>query len=63
MQFKPQTHTLKTRNSIIIRELETKEGQDLAKLKRSYINNTTSIPLLLEEYPNDPLKESRLIKG
>jgi len=61
MNFQPKTYTLKNGRSISIRIPTSDEAQQLIDLKRSYIKNTTTIPLNLEEYPSDINKEINLI--
>jgi len=61
MKFQPKTYKLKTGSSIKLRIPQLEEAQKLGNLKRSYIKNTTTIPLELEEYPNDIEHESNLI--
>lgn len=61
MKFQPKTYLTKTGNSITIRIPEISEAQKLIDLKRSYIKNTTTIPMNLEEYPIDLQKEAALI--
>lgn len=62
MQFHPKACLLKSGKSVKIRTIEIGEARKLIDLKRSYLKNTTTIPLRLDEYPNDLSKESRLIK-
>ena len=61
MKFQPKTHILKSGISISIRTPVKEEAQRLVRLKRSYIENTSTIPMNLEEYPDDPNNELRLI--
>ena len=61
MKFESKTYQLKSGKSIVIREVETHEAEKLIDLKMSYIKNTTTIPLLLEEYQNNPKVELKLI--
>lgn len=61
MEFEPKTFISKTGNSIKIRVPEITEAQQLSELKRSYIKNTTTIPINLDEYPIDLKKEAQLI--
>ena len=61
MKYQPQTYTLKSGNSIRIRGINTGESQKLLDLKRSYIGDTRTIPLTMEEYPDNIEKETRLI--
>lgn len=61
MKFKLNTYTLKTGHSIKIRIPALEESQKLIDLKRSYIKNTTTIPMKLDEYTNDAKDELSLI--
>ena len=61
MKFQQKTYKLKNGSPINIRTAEPKEAQSLIDLKRSYIKNTTTIPMYLEEYPADLTKEKQLI--
>jgi len=61
MEFQPKTYLLKTGSSIRIRIAKLEDGQKLIDLKRSYLKNTTTIPMKLDEYPNDLKKELSLI--
>lgn len=62
MKFTPTQHTLKSGMDIIIRIPTMSEAQQLVDLKRSYIENTTTLPLTLDEYPDDPETESLKIQ-
>ena len=62
MEFQPKIVTLKTGSSIKIRLPKLQDAQQLLDLKRNYIKNTTTIPLELDEYPNDVKSESNIIK-
>jgi len=62
MIFQAKTYTLKSGNSIKIRVAELDDVQQLVDLKRDYIENTTTIPLNLDEYPIDLKKELSIIK-
>lgn len=61
MTFLSTTHILKSGTEVQIRVPEMDEAQRLLDLKRSYIRNTTTIPLYLDEYADDSGKEKRLI--
>jgi GNAT superfamily N-acetyltransferase len=61
MKFQPKTYILKTGIPIKVRVPEIEESKKLVDLKRSYIKNTSTIPLMLDEYPNDTENEVRLI--
>jgi len=56
-----KSHVLKSGKEIQVRTLDLNEAAKLIELKRSYILGTTTIPLLLEEYPIDIPKEQNLI--
>ena len=47
---------------ITIRKAQPADAEKLLALKRSYIENTTSIPLYLEECRTNPYEERQLIK-
>ncbi|MES2486230.1 MAG: hypothetical protein V4581_09840 [Bacteroidota bacterium] len=49
-------------HSITIRKAHPADAEKLLALKRSYIKNTTTIPLYLEECRTDPDEEQQLIK-
>jgi RimJ/RimL family protein N-acetyltransferase len=53
MKIRPITHFTKDGKEIIIREAREDDALDLIELKKSYIKNTTSIPLYEFEYKND----------
>ena len=61
MNFKAKTYKLKNEKSINIRTPLIGEALELINLKRSYIQNTTTIPMYLEEYPIDCEKEKKII--
>ncbi len=54
--------TLKSGHQITIRQPLSAEAEALMELKRSYIKDTTTIPLFLEEYPIEIEKEAELIR-
>ena len=62
MKFKTQFHTLKSGGQIKIRVPLIEEAQGLLDLKRAYINNTSTLPLTLDEYPIDVKKEANIIE-
>ena len=53
---------LKTGRPVTIRKPLLSEALALVKLKRSYIKNTSTIPILLDEYPIDIEKETNLMQ-
>lgn len=61
MEFQPKTYILKTGKSIRVRVPELDDAQNLVNLKRSYIKNTTTIPMQLDEYPDDLKRELSLV--
>lgn len=61
MKYVSKTHHLKSGTPINIRIPEVSEAKYLLALKRDYIKNTTTIPLKLDEYPNDLSKEEVII--
>ena len=56
-------HVLKSGKEIRVRELKRNEASKLIALKRSYIMGTTSLPLVLDEYPIDIAKEESIIEN
>ena len=54
--------TIKSGHQITVRKPLISEGLHLIELKRSYIENATTLPILLEEYPIDIEKETNLIR-
>lgn len=63
MKFQRKKYTLKSGDQIVIRVPAKKEAQSLMDLKRAYIKNTSTIPMVLEEYPDDIVSESNLIEA
>jgi len=61
MKYQAKTYRLKDESQIEIRTPTLKDAQNLVNLKRSYIKNTTTIPMNLNEYPNDATKEKEII--
>lgn len=61
--FEPKEYTLKSGKTVTIKTPSLNDAAELVMLKRSYIRNTTTIPLTLEEYPEDVEKEETLIQG
>ncbi|WP_298420154.1 GNAT family N-acetyltransferase [uncultured Kordia sp.] len=61
MNFQKTNHTLKSGKQITIRLPEEKDAQAILDLKRGYIKNTNTLPLTLDDYPNDLQKEKQLI--
>ena len=61
LEFLPKKYSLKSGHSITIRPPAQEEAEALVNLKRSYIENATTIPLTLKEYPRDIIKEQKLI--
>jgi ribosomal protein S18 acetylase RimI-like enzyme len=53
MKIQPVTHFTKDGKEVIIREANEDDALNLIELKKSYIKNTTSIPLYEFEYKND----------
>ena len=62
MKFKITTLSSKSEKTITIREAEIKDAQAILDLKRGYIKNTITLPLTLDDYPNNLKKEIELIK-
>lgn len=61
MKFHPKEYTLKTGQIITVRNPRIDEAQQLLDLKRAYIKSTQTIPLTIDEYPNDSAHEEKLI--
>lgn len=61
MEFQPKTYKLKTGASIRLRVPGIEDVQQLVDLKRSYLKDTKTIPLKLDEYPIDLKKELDII--
>jgi len=61
MKTQPETHFTKEGKEIIIREANEDDALNLIELKRSYIKDTTSIPIYEFEYTNDIQTEKDLI--
>jgi len=61
MKFESKTCILKTGKPIKVRIAGLDDSQKLLDLKRSYIKNTKTIPMKLDEYPNDLKNELSLI--
>lgn len=57
-----QTYKLKNGLNVNVREANTEDAEALLKLKKSYIKNTTSIPMYEHEYRNTIKEEAELIK-
>jgi len=55
-------HQLKNGKQVTIKRIEVKDARRLLDLKRSYIENTTTIPLTIDEYPMDTDREVTIIK-
>ena len=54
-------YRLRSGEKAIVRMPQITEAQAVLDLKRSYLKNTSTLPLTLEEYPDDLEKESSLI--
>ncbi len=61
MKFKAKTAVTKNNKEVKIRFAEICDTQAILDLKRNYIKNTTTLPFILEEYPNNLDKEIHLI--
>ncbi len=59
--FKTKTYSLKNGKTITIRQASIQDAKALLNLKREYIADTSTIPLTLEEYPNDVSNEEKII--
>lgn len=62
MNMNSKIHQLKNGKSIFIRTPQLSEAEKLINLKRNYINGTTTIPLVLTEYPSSVDTEIQLIE-
>ena len=56
-------HHIKSGEQVTIRVPEIIDAQAVLDLKRNYLINTTTLPLTIDEYPNDVEKESSLIEA
>ena len=63
LKFSKTNYTIKSGNQITIRLAEIEDAEDILNLKRGYIKNTNTLPLTLEDYPDDLKKEINLIEG
>ena len=61
MKYQTKTYSLKDGSKVQIRISISEDAQSLVNLKRSYIKNTTTIPMYLDEYPDDSAKEEEII--
>lgn len=61
MKTQPVTHFTKDGKEVVIREATEDDASALIALKKSYIKNTTSIPLYDFEYKNDISMEKEWI--
>jgi len=62
MKFNKTMYRLKSGEKAIVRAPQITEAKAVLDLKRSYLKNTSTLPLTLEEYPDDVEKETSLIK-
>ena len=62
MKFESKISVTKSKKQVKIRLAKIDDAQTIINLKRGYIENTTTLPFVLEEYPNDIIKETKLIK-
>ena len=62
LKFKSKISVTKSNKQVEIRLAKIDDAQAILNLKRGYIENTTTLPFALEEYPNDISKETNLIK-
>jgi len=63
LKFKKTTYTIKSGELVSIRLAKIEDAQAILDLKRNYLENTSTLPLTLEEYPDDFDKESLLIEA
>ena len=57
------THSLKNGTSILIRQATPTDASALIQLKHSYLRNTKTIPLYIDEYTNTEKEESEWISN
>jgi len=62
MKLEHNISKLKNGINVTIRVPEISEAQKLLELKRSYLKDTKTIPMTIEEYPDDVNHESELIQ-
>jgi len=58
LEFRSETKILKSGSSVKIGVPELNDSQKLLDLKRSYIQKTSTILMVLNEYPNDVNSEA-----
>jgi len=63
LKFKSNSGLLKSNKKVTIRVAEINDAQAILHLKREYIANTTTLPIILDEYQDDVKKEITLIKA
>ena len=61
MKFTQRKSATKTGIQVLVRPAVVDDAQAILNLKRGYIKNTTTLPLTLNEYPDDLKKETKLI--
>lgn len=59
--FKKTNYRIKSGEQVLIRSAKVEDAQAVLDLKRNYLKNTSTLPLTLDEYPDDLEKETLLI--
>jgi len=62
MKFKEQKLAIKSGQNVTIRHAKEEDAQALVNLKRNYIKGTTTLPIYIDEYPDNAVKELNLIQ-
>ena len=60
--MKPTKFTTKTGEEVTVRLAEVKDASNLLAMKLEYILDSKTIPLFINEYPDDIKKETQLVK-
>jgi len=63
LKLKKIIYNIKSGEQVSIRSAKVEDAQSILDLKRNYLENTTTLPLTLDEYPDDFDKESLLIEA
>ncbi|MHA7059328.1 N-acetyltransferase family protein [Aquimarina sp. M1] len=62
LSFFPKTYTTKNNQPITIRQAVPDDAKQLLKLKLAYLKDTETLPLFINEYPNDADQEREMIQ-
>lgn len=61
MQYSSNSYILKDGRSVIVRAPSVDDAQALVDLKRAYLHGTTTIPMTIDDYPDNSVRETELI--